>query len=179
MIEEAIKKGLRFKSWAVRSYTALASPTRRIYDLRYGAGSSTTLSASHCAMLMGEPNRRSFTYNVGHPHGARQRRLRAHIHSITMSTCSRYGPPLKLISPPPQCARPALEPPPADLVVLPGRDADYPTKEMQALIQDIERLHSFGGAQGRAPLVDLVQDTVWWRRLLYFVSLILVLAAVA
>ncbi len=68
---------------------------------------------------------------------------------------------------------------PEDMQNLPDRLLNDLRDETDALIRNVASLDRPAGGLDRRALVELVQDTVWWRRLLYFVSLGLALAVVA
>lgn len=179
MIEEAAKKGLRFEPGAVKSYAALSSPTGRIYDSRSGFGMFYRYQPRDAQMLMGAGNRPLVHYGVI----ARMARGNDGYAPISVphdvDVLAPYGAPVKFDPSAAANRKSQLQSPSHDLAVLAGRDPDQQAKEMQALFSNIERLNETVGPDDRAPLVALVQDTVWWRRLLYFVSLGFALTAVA
>jgi uncharacterized protein (DUF2235 family) len=179
MIEEAQKKGLRFKPWAVQSYVALASPTGRIYDSRAGTGAFYRYQPRDVQMLMGNGIRPQIHYSVvtRMAHGNDGYAPISIPHDLDV--LAPYGAPVTFNASASASKRAQLQPPPANLLVLPGRDPTYPSVEMDALLRNIDQLTKANGSQDRAPLISLVQDTVWWRRLVYFVSLFLALTAVA
>lgn len=178
MIEEARKKGLRFKPWAIQSYVALASPTGRIYDSRAGTGAFYRYQPRNVAMLMGEENRPLVHHSVVTRMAQGNDGYAPISIPHDVDVLAPYGPPVTFNASGAASKRAQLQPPPADLPVLPGRDPADPAREMDALLQNIDRLTKASGPEDRAPLVSLVLDTVWWRRLVYFVSLFLALTAV-
>jgi hypothetical protein len=175
MIGESASKGLRFRPSTVTSYTAIASPTGRLYDSRSSFGAFYRYQPRDVQSLMGQGNRPLVHYDVV----TRMAEGNDGYAPISLphdfDVLPPFGGPVafdhgqatQLLN-----ASPAPSP---NLTVLPGRTLSDVRNAMNALLTYIIQMSEPEGGHNRARLVALVQDTVWWRRLLYFVSLFLVL----
>jgi uncharacterized protein (DUF2235 family) len=161
MIGEAAKKGLRFQHWVVEGYAAIASDDGRIYDSRAGFGVFYRYHPRDVAQLMGAG-------------------IVPLVHDsvpLRMAFGNDAYAPISL-------------PEKVDVLAPDGRALPFTTAPGAAvsggLPTRMKRLQNaiilLGGgstpAQRRQHL-ELALDTVWWRRLLYFVTLALCLVAVA
>jgi uncharacterized protein (DUF2235 family) len=176
MIKEAAEKGLRLESSVVTEYYALAAPTGRMYDSRSGFGVLWRYQPRDAQLLLREGN----TPLV---HGS----------VITRMTCGNDGyAPISL--PEKIDVLPANGPPVAfdaaavqQAVAAANAAPNPPTpeelhalQERRRVLRDTQQLVTLPSEQSkRTDLFKLVLDTVWWRRVVYFVSLAFVLAAVA
>jgi uncharacterized protein (DUF2235 family) len=177
MIGEAASKGLRFRPSTVTSYTAIASPTGRLYDSRAGFGTFYRYQPRDVQSLIGQGNRPLVHYDVV----TRMAEGNDGYAPISLPHDFNIWPPFggpvafdrdeatRLLSTSPQ--------PPANLPLLPGRSLSDARAAMIASLRYVIGMSEPEGGHNRASLVDLVLDTVWWRRLLYFVSLFLALLA--
>ena len=179
MIEEATEKGLRFMPWVVKGYTALEAPTGQIYNSRAWGGLFYRYQPRDVQLLMGEGNRplvhHSVVTRMAHGNDGYAPISLPH----DLDVLAPYGLPVRFNISGSATKRAQLQPPPSGTLVLPGRDSDYSSVEMEALLGNIETLSKDSGTQSRKPLVDLVLDTVWYRRLVYFASLLLALTIIA
>lgn len=179
MLQEAADQGLRLEPAVFDSYIALAAPTGRIYDSRSGFGVFWRYQPRDAQLLMGE----SITPIV---HGSVMMRM----------TCGSdgYAPislPERLDVLPPHGAPVAFEAAPVkaalaavDKELAEDNSAGKPLSEDQRracqmrrrVLTSVDELVSAASAQPqRTDIFKLVLDTVWWRRVVYFVSLFLVL----
>jgi uncharacterized protein (DUF2235 family) len=176
MIKEAAEKGLRFEPSVVVVYHALAAPTGRMYDSRSGFGVLWRYQPRDAQVLLREGNRPLVHGSV-----------------ITRLTYGNDGyAPISL---------------PERIDVLPANGAPIPfeltavkkalaeseaagdpaspqdrhlLQERRRVLSDTFQLAKLGSGQPkRTDLFKLVLDTVWWRRVVYFVSLAFVFIAVA
>ena len=91
----------------------------------------------------------------------------------------QYGPPILFNAAVAAGLLPTLGPPPAGTTILAGVTALSLQQQKNQLLENIIQLDTGTATTDRAPVVELVLDTVWWRRLFYFVSLILSLVILA
>ncbi len=190
MIGEAALKKLKFQSSTLTIYTAIASPTGRLYDSRAGLGAFYRYQPRDVQDLMGPTIRPLVHYEV-----------------ITRMAQGNDGyAPISLPHDfdvlPPYGARVAFDwiaqtsDPPRHIQNVPGRPPNYVGDQMEALVKNVVSLGQTAEkltevvsdnreklielVQGnREKLIEFVQDTVWWRRLSYFVSLALALVIAA
>jgi uncharacterized protein (DUF2235 family) len=177
MIDEADAKGLKFEPSLVEEYRAIATPTGRLYDSRSGIGALWRYQPRDAQLLMGEkitplvhhsvvtrmtygndgyaPISLPEQINVLLPDGSRVAFEEAAVQQAIAQTEAALACPSA---------------PPDRIRIL---------RKQQALLPDLSRLVQGTNGTPRKQLVALVLDTVWWRRVVYFVTLALVLAAAA
>lgn len=179
MIGDAALKGLRFKSSTVTNYTAIASPTGRLYDSRAGFGAFYRYQPRDVHDLMGKAIRPLVHYEVI----TRMARGSDGYAPVSLphdfDVLPPYGSPVAFDR---TAATSLLSDPsvsPEGIQNLPGRPLNYLGDETDALLGNVVALSQPAGGKDRETLVELVQDTVWWRRLCYFVSLFFALLATA
>jgi uncharacterized protein (DUF2235 family) len=172
MIGEAASKGLRFMPSIVDNFAALATPTGRIYDPRSGFGAFYRYQPRDVQKLMGQ----GVTPVV---HGSVMTRI--------VSGTEGYAPislPQNIAVLPPfgpqivSVADVANELEEANL----GANRNLSPEELASyrhvLKDTLQVLTDIGKIQDRSARFDLVQDTVWWRRVVYFFSLLLFLSTI-
>jgi uncharacterized protein (DUF2235 family) len=173
MIDEAANEGLRFEPSVVAAYAAIAAPTGRIYDSRSGfVGALWRYQPRDAQLLLGQGN----TPLV---HGS----------IMTRMACGNdgYAPislPEKIDVLPPHGPPVAFNT--ADVAKAlaqsnPDKSLSKDSLENQLrVLTHTQQLVAATSRQAkRGDLFKLVLDTVWWRRVVYFVSLALVIMAVA
>jgi len=176
MIKEAAEEGLRFEPSVLVVYHALAAPTGRMYDSRSGFGVLWRYQPRDAQVLLREGN----TPLV---HGS----------VITRMTYGNDGyAPISLperVDVLPGNGKPV----PFDAAAVqqalaeanaagepPTPEEHHALQERRRVLSDTLQLAKLGSEQPkRTDLFKLVLDTVWWRRVVYFVSLAFVLTAVA
>jgi uncharacterized protein (DUF2235 family) len=174
MIDEAKQKGLEFETAVVEEYRALATPTGRIYDPRAGFGALWRYQPRDVQKLMGK----GITPLV---HGS----------VMTRIVCGndRYAP----ISLPQEIAIVLQDEPPiafeksavtqalSKVNAAPTDSGDSRNLEDQrdVLTRTMALVSAALPPAVRTDRFNLVLDTVWWRRVIYFVSLTLVTFAAA
>jgi uncharacterized protein (DUF2235 family) len=176
MIDEAKEKGLDFEPAVVGEYVALAAPTGRIYDPRAGFfGAFWRYQPRDVQLLMGK----GITPVV---HGS----------VMTRMVCGndRYAPislPQDIAVLPPygqsvafeqSAVRQALCEANAALAVS-GQNRRKGEDQRKVLTHMMALVGAALAPRVRADRFNLVLDTVWWRRVIYFVSLFLVTFAAA
>ena len=176
MIDEAAKEGLRFEPRIVETYSALAAPTGRIYDPRAGMGALWRYQPRDVGRLMGDGN----TPIV---HGSAIVRM--------LSGNDGYAPislPEGIAVLPPHGAPVVLDAEVAARELAAAtpqssRTPPYPERveieERRRFLAELHKLAPTAGDFARPQVFALVQDTVWWRRVVYFISLTLALLAIA
>lgn len=176
MIEEAAAKGLVVEPPVVAVYNALAAPTGRMYDSRSGFGFLWRYQPRDAQLLLRDDN----TPLV---HGS----------VATRMTCGNdgYAPislPEKI-----DVLVPGEEPIPFENAPLgkaiaqakaaigqtPNQQRDAVEARCRVLNDALQLTTRASASANRTDLFKLVLDTVWWRRVAYFVSLAFVLTAVA
>jgi uncharacterized protein (DUF2235 family) len=175
MIKEADDLGLRFEPSVVSEYYALASPTGRMYDSRSGFGVLWRYQPRDAQMLLCEGN----TPLV---HGS----------VVTRMTCGNGGyspislpekidvllPNGSIVAFDAAAVQKAIGDASAAVATKP--EEHFVLQERRRVLADTEQLVTLASQQPkRKDLFKLVLDTVWWRRVVYFVSLGFVLIAVA
>ena len=187
MIEQAMTQGLSFRPETVAQYVGHAAATGRLYDSRAGFGTFYRYQPRNAQELMGEGNRPIIHHSV-----VTRMALGSDAYSpISMpydiDVLPQYGPTIpfnaaeaaSLLPFAPNTTTIELPaPPPAGQTLLPGTTAQLLQENKKRLLENIIKLDTANASQDRAPIVDLVLDTVWWRRVLYFVSLFLALIIV-
>ncbi|MDQ6703582.1 MAG: DUF2235 domain-containing protein [Pseudomonadota bacterium] len=185
MIDEAAEKGLRFVPLVVEAFAALATPTGRIYDSRSGFGALYRYQPRDAQQLLGPGNTPLVYGSV-----------------ITRMVCGNdgYAPislpeEIEVLPPywPPDWPPVAFKDAAAVTQALAqanqdakplSRDSDVEqqrrVEQQLHVLRDTQLLARKVSAQAkRKQFFDLVLYTVWWRRIVYFVSLALVVIAVA
>jgi uncharacterized protein (DUF2235 family) len=176
MIEEAADKGLRFESTLVAAYAAAAAPTGRIYDPRAGFGALWRYQPRDTQLLLGQGNRPLVHGSV-----------------MTRMVCGNdgYAPislPEEIDVLPPHGTPVAFDTAAVsaelaqvtEALAQPVPPAQEALKKQHRVLTHTWQLVEAANAQACRPdLFKLVLDTVWWRRVVYFISLALVLIAVA
>ena len=183
MLEEAADKGLRLEPSVFDSYMALAAPTGRIYDSRSGFGVFWRYQPRDAQLLMGE----GITPIV---HGSVMMRM----------TCGSdgYAPislPERLNVLPPHGSPVAFEAAAVkealravEKMLAEDNSAGKPLSDDERracqkrhrVLTSVDELVTAAIARPqRTDIFKLVLDTVWWRRVVYFVSLALVLIVAA
>ena len=192
MIDEAADKGLKFEPIIVATYRATASPTGRLYDSRSGFGTLWRYQPRNVQFLMDNNQ-----YNVQE---AEMVTPLVHHSAVTRMTYGNdgYAPislPLNIDILLPDESRvplPDKSRVPFDMAAVndalkeiqvkitqlaPARD---PVLEHTATVLiDLKALTDASASVPREDYLALVLDTVWWRRVVYFVTLGLALAALA
>ena len=171
MIGEAADKGLRFMPSIVADFAALATPTGRIYDPRSGLGALWRYQPRDTQLLLGEGN----TPIV---YGSVMTRIVCGTEGYApislpqdIAVLPPYGPPVAFAD----LEKSLAEANPGGKAL--SRDA----LENQRLVlkNSLTVAAETGKLPQRADIFKLVLDTVWWRRINYFVSLGFVLIAAA
>lgn len=174
MIGEAAREGLRFEPRIVETYAALAAPTGRIYDPRAGMGALWRYQPRDVQQLMGEGN-------IPLVHSSAILRM-----AYGNDGYAPISPPQRIDVLPPHGAPVAFDAAAAarELAAAAPQSCRTPpysqhveTAERRRFLAELRRLAPAAGDPARPRLFALVQDTVWWRRVVYFVSLFLALAA--
>jgi uncharacterized protein (DUF2235 family) len=186
MIEQAAQKGLVFRSEIVAIQAGLASAAGRQYDCRAGFGMFYRYQPRDVAALMGEDVRPIIHHSV-----VTRMALGAEGYAPIslpdkLDVMAPYG---RLIPFNGKAAANQLRNTPKGKVGLPAAPVaprvmpPATTQELQEskkeILQQIVQLDTTRAARNRASLVELVRDTVWWRRLIYFVTLGLAVVIVA
>jgi uncharacterized protein (DUF2235 family) len=170
MIDEAGKKGLKFEKVIVDEFRALASPTGRMYDSRGGIVGG---------LWRYQPRNVQFLMDKKH-HVPLPKRVTPLVHHcvVTRMTYGNdgYAPkglPFKIDVLLPNNERVAFDSAAADAALL--KPTDDATKrvllDLKTLIDTASKRYD------RGALFSLVLDSIWWRRLVYFVTLGLALVA--
>ncbi len=182
MIGEAAAKGLRFVPAIVEGFAGLAAPTGRIYDSRAGLGAFYRYQPRDAQALQDATD-------LPNPQGAR---ITPVVHSSVItrivSGTDGYVPislPMNIeVLPPfgPPVAFDKAKVQQALALVNPGGMALSPDnlkKSKAALNDTLTAVINANNVPLRPQRFELARDTVWWRRVTYFVSLILLLIAAA
>jgi uncharacterized protein (DUF2235 family) len=174
MIKEAADRGLRFEPSVLTEYHALAAPTGRMYDSRSGFGVLWRYQPRDAQLLLGEGNRPLVHGSV-----------------MTRMTCGNDGyAPISLpeaIDVLPGNGSPvAFDAAAVRRAVAEADTAGQPQspeeqrarQERRRVLGDTQQLVTLASKQPkRTDVFKLVLDTVWWRRVVYFVSLAFALTA--
>jgi len=188
MIREAADQGLRFAPCIVDVYKAIAAPTGRIYDSRSGFGAFWRYQPRNVDELMNPPR------GKGRQQLPRQRNTPL-VHSSVITRMAHGNDGYAPISLPKRIDVLLPDGPPVALDdaavtraledVMHRGENPLPPDNKRALerqrqfLMDMKKLVSAANGKKRAERFALVQDTVWWRRIVYFISLFLFLMAVA
>jgi uncharacterized protein (DUF2235 family) len=183
MIEQASVRGLRFRKEIVTLQAGLATAAGRLYDSRAGFGMFYRYQPRDAFALMDE--RRPLIHHSVVTRMALGAQGYAPISlPYELDVLLPYGTPIAFsamaaaeqftIAGNGAMQPPALPPP------QPGRSPAATAQELQQsqkqVLEQIIKLDTTDASAGRQPIVELVRDTVWWRRAVYFVSLGLALA---
>ncbi|HEV7310314.1 DUF2235 domain-containing protein [Ensifer sp.] len=171
MIEEAKQAGLNFCADTVARYAAIASEDGRIYDSRSNLGFFYRYHPRDAQWIMNErPKDEAPPLNPVEP-------------LVDWSVIARmaggpdgYAPvslPLQFRVRLPDGSDVPFIAPPAQVATL----ASAPDQSNAEAALDEMRRRQQAGADGRSERFEVVQDTVWWRRAVYYVLLFLVLVA--
>jgi uncharacterized protein (DUF2235 family) len=173
MIGEAADKGLRLMPSIVAEFAAIATPTGRLYDPRSGLGALWRYQPRDAQLLLGEGNTplvygSVMTRIVGGTEGYAPISLPQNI-----AVLPPYGPPVAFVAAGLEKALAEANPG--------GKALSRDDLENQRLVLNntLTVATETGKLPQRPDLFKLVLDTVWWRRINYFVSLGLVLIAAA
>jgi uncharacterized protein (DUF2235 family) len=171
MIDEAASKGLAFEPAVVDAFRSLVAPTGRIYDSRAGFGVFWRYDPRNASLLLdgatpvvdGSVMMRMAHGNDGYA-------------PISLPEAIEVLPPA---GPPLAFAVASLDAARQELAAHPLTPAAL--NDAQGRFLEAARILAEAASRkpNRADLVSLVQDTVWWRRVVYFVSLALVLTLAA
>lgn len=186
MIEQAAQKGLVFRPEIVAIQTGLASAAGRQYDCRAGFGMFYRYQPRDVAALLGEGVRPIIHHSV-----VTRMALGAEGYAPIslpddLDVMAPYGPLIPFsgeaaVAQLPVNARGEfdLPSPPAAPRVMPPATLQELQESKKEILEQIIQLDPADAAQNRPSIVELVRDTVWWRRLTYFVTLGLALVIVA
>src|SRR4029453_434766 len=173
VIDEAAKEGLPFEPTVVAEYAAIAAPTGRIYDPRSGFGAFWRYQPRDTQLLLGQGN----TPLV---HGSVMTRMACGNDGYApislpekIDVLPPSGPPVSFNTA--AVTQALAQPNPANTSL----SKDALEKQRRVLTHTQQLVAAASGQARRADLFKLVLDTVWWRRVVYFVSLALVVIAVA
>lgn len=174
MIDEARKNnGLRFENAIVETYRALASPTGRLYDSRSGLGGALWRYQPRNVQLLMDNRDESVL---------KQNRITPLVHHSTITRMTYgndgYAPkslPFKIDILLPNDERVGFNKQEVD-----NKLKTVPDTETRRVLTDLKALiATTSAADKRGFLFALVIDTIWWRRLVYFVTLGLALFILA
>ena len=179
MLQEAAEKGLRLEPSVFDSYIALAAPTGRIYDPRSGFGVFWRYQPRDAQLLMGE----GITPIV---HGSVMMRMTCGSDGYApislperITVLPPHGPPVAFEAAAVKEALSEVEKrlAEADSAGKPLADDERRAWQMRhRVLASVDELVTAAIAcPQRTDIFKLVLDTVWWRRVVYFVSLALVL----
>ena len=165
MIGEARDKGLRFMPSIVAEFAALANPTGRIYDPRSGLGTLYRYQPRDIQKLQGEGN----TPLV---HGSVMTRIVSGTEGYApislpekINVLPPYGPPVAFTV---QAVKEALKKPKPGGKALSQEQWEIQKLVLENTLRVASAVNKIGQRQAR---FELILDTVWWRRINYFVSL--------
>ena len=174
MIDEAANEGLRFEPSVVGAYAAIAAPTGRIYDSRSGfVGALWRYQPRDAQLLLGQGN----TPLV---HGSVMTRMACGNDGYApislpekIDVLPPHGPPVAFNTA--DVTQALAQPTPANKSL----SKDSLENQRRVLTHTQQFVTAASRQAKRADLFKLVLDTVWWRRVVYFVSLALLIMAVA
>ena len=182
MIEQASLKGLQFREDIVAVQAGLASAAGRLYNSRSGFGMFYRYQPRDASALMGG-ERPLIHHSV-------VTRMALGVDGYApislpyeLDVLPPYGPAIAFSAIDaaeqlPTAANGAIQPP-APPAPQPGRLPAATAQELQEsqkeVFEQIIQLDTTNAAADRLPIVELVRDTVWWRRVVYFTSLALAL----
>lgn len=179
MIDEAEAKGLRFEKIIVELYRAQASPTGRLYDSRAGGGVLWRYQPRNVQLLMDDRRDHLSPADMITP-------LVHHSAVIRMTYGNDgYAPkslPLQLEILLPDAVGVPVD---KDAVVAFDKNAvdaalqKVTDRHRKIVLEDLAVLLDRKDKKNRADYFDLVLDTVWWRRCVYFTTLFLVLVGLS
>jgi hypothetical protein len=175
MIEQAAKQGLRFGPNLVESYAAIAAPTGRIYDSRSGFGVFWRYQPRSVEALMGAGNKPLVHSSVVTRMAYGNDGYAPISLPEDIDVLPPHGPPVAFNSAAVANALTGTAPSGSQALSYAQRLA---LEKRCQFLADMQRLATANG-QTRADRFALVLDTVWWRRVVYFVSLTLASIAIA
>ncbi len=174
MIGEAAKEGLRFEPSLVASYKAIAAPTGRIYDPRAGFGAFWRYQPRDVQQLVG----------VGNTPLVHSSAILRMVYGNDGYAPISLPEKIDLLPPngtPVAFNRAAVAKAMADAVTGRCRSPSCPQRieaeERRRFLTNMHELVPAASSLARTQLFALVKDTVWWRRVVYFLSLFLALLA--
>jgi uncharacterized protein (DUF2235 family) len=177
MIEQASVKGLRLRKDIVSLQAGLATAAGRLYDSRSGLGIFYRYQPRDASALIW--GQRPLIHHSVVTRMALGTDGYAPISlPYELDVLPPYGPPIAFsaVAAAEQftiAANGAMQPP-APPPRQPGRLPAATPRELQQrqkeVFEQIIKLDTTDAAAGREPIVELVRDTVWWRRAAYFVS---------
>ena len=185
MIEQAAQKGLIFRKEIVGVQDGLASAAGRLYDSRAGLGMFYRYQPRDIGALMG--GERPI---IHHSVVTRMALGVAGYAPVSLpddlDVLPPYGPKIAFSAAVAADQLPFDAHGNAGMPAPPAADREMPPTAMGELQQSkkqvLEQIMQLGTpdvAHNRAPIVELVRDTVWWRRATYFLSLGLALVIAA
>jgi uncharacterized protein (DUF2235 family) len=171
MIREAAAMGLRFAPPVAAEFEALAAPTGRIYDPRSGFGALWRYQPRDAQKILGEGiipvvHWSVMTRIVSGTEGYAPISLPEEIKVLPP-----HGPPVAFTRH--TVAQALAQAKTGAASLLPAAQQE----QERALEGALQAATDFSNVPLRAERFDLVLDTVWWRRVNYFVSLFLALTA--
>ena len=173
MIEEARMRGLAFEQAIVDEYAALATPTGRIYDPRAGFGAFWRYQPRDVQALMGK----GITPIV---HGSVMTRMVCGNDGYApislpqdIAVLPPYGPPVSFERAAVAQAQTAAN----AALAAPCQNTRELEEQRNVLAHTMALADAAPPPTGRADRFKLVLDTVWWRRVIYFVTLALIIVA--
>ena len=178
MIEEAAEQGIRFEEWVVAGYSAIASATGRLYDSRGGLNAFYRYNPRDVGRLMGQGNTPVIHNSVIIRMADGGDGYAPISLPVNVNVLPFYGNliPFEGLLPKPLVAPPVR---PQDRLPLPASEKRDLEVEQRKLVAAMTKLTANARLPHRAAVIQLVLDTVWWRRVIYFVSLFLLLVALA
>lgn len=186
MIEQAAEKGLAFRPEIVAVQAGLASAAGRQYDCRAGFGMFYRYQPRDVAALMGEGVRPIIHHSVVTRMALGAQGYAPISLPDDLDVMSPYGPLIPFSGVAAVTQLPftpqgvaGLPAPPAAARVMPPATMQELQESKKEILEQIIQLDTTNAAENRAPIVELVRDTVWWRRLTYFVTLGLALVIAA
>lgn len=185
MIEQASDKGLIFRKEIVAVQDGLASAAGRLYDSRSGFGMFYRYQPRDVSALMGGEKP-----IIHHSVVTRMALGVGGYAPISLpddlAVMPPYGPPIPFSAAFAASQLPFDAHGNAGMPTPPARDREMPPATMGELqeskkevLEQIIQLDTTDVERDRTPIVNLVRDTVWWRRATYFVSLALALVIAA
>jgi hypothetical protein len=173
MIEEAKKQGLAFEPAVEGEYVALATPTGRIYDPRGGFGAFWRYQPRDVQTLMGKDIKPIVHGSVMTRMICGNDRYAPISLPQTIGVLPPDGPPIKFEKTAveqAQCKANAA-------LALAGQDRRKLEDQRDVLTHTMALVDAAPESAERTDRFNLVLDTVWWRRVIYFVSLALITVA--
>jgi uncharacterized protein (DUF2235 family) len=185
MIGEAADKGLRFEPNIVAAYRAVATPTGRIYDSRAGLGAFWRYQPRNVEALMNAGDTPPVAGRVITPlvhHSVITRMAYGNDGYAPISLPRKVevlppdGPPLAFDAPTAAAALAEID---QKLKLSHSYREGLALQKRREFLAHVQKLAIAANGPSRNDRFALVLDTVWWRRVVYFVSLFLVLVGAA